>query len=173
MLDKGLIGKIIQCHIDHGDPESFVVGRLVYCDSDWFLMQDISPEGRWDGLALTMQADIVMFHTSTDYLHRIMTLVRCRNEVEPYVPPIHGDPLISLLRYAKDANRVIGLELHESGYRNMDGTIGDLTKKILCIDQLDEFGRPDGRAYLSIDAITGLYVDDDEANCLEMLRYQA
>lgn len=169
MLDECLIGKIIQCHIDCSDPESFVVGRLAYFDSDWFLMQDLSSAGRWNGLALYMRSDLVSVNEYTDYIHRIVSLIKCRNEPEPFIPPMSTDPLMSLLLYARDSSRVIGLELHASGYRDIDGTIDSLTKNTLCINQIDEFGRSDGKSYLSIDAITRCYLDDEESKCLEML----
>lgn len=170
MLDECLIGKIIQCHIDYTDPESFVVGRLVYSDSYWFLMQDLSPAGHWNGLALYMQSDIVSVSEFTDYIHRIVSLVKCRNESEPFIPPMSDDPLMSLLLYARSSDRIIGFELHASGYRDINGTIESLTKNTLCINQIDEYGRPDGKSYLSIDAITRCYLDDEESKCLEMLR---
>lgn len=170
MLDECLIGKIIQCHIDYSDPESFVVGRLAYYDSDWFLMQDLSSGGRWNGLALYMRSDIVSVSEFTDYIQRIVSLMKRRNESEPIIPPMSKDPLMSLLLYARDSNRVIGLELHASGYRDINGTIDSLTKNTLCITQIDEFGRSDGKSYLSVEAITRCYLDDEESKCLEMLR---
>lgn len=170
MLNECLIGRIIQCHIDHGDPESFVVGRLAYFDGDWFLMQDLSPAGRWNGLALYMQSDIVSVCEFSDYLQRIVSLINCRNESEPFIPPMSNDPLMSLLLYARNSGRVIGLELHASGYRDIYGTIDSLTRNTLCINQIDEFGQTDGKSYLSVEAITRCYLDDEESKCLEMLR---
>lgn len=172
MLSDGLMGRIIQCHIDHGDPESFVVGRLVYNNSEWFLMQDLSPTGHWNGLALYMQSDIVSIADSTEYLDRIKTLIKYRNEPEPVVPPISNNPLISLLCYGKDSMRIVGVELYASGYRDVVGTINCLTNRVLCINQIDEFGHPDGRSYLSTEAITRCYIDDEDLRCLEILRKQ-
>ena len=170
MLDKRLIGEIIQCHIDHSDPESFVVGQLVYFDSNWFLMQDLSSSGHWNGLALYMLSDIVSVDECTDYIDRIKSLIKCRNKSEPFVPPISDDPLLSLLLYAKYSNRIVGLELLASGYRDINGTVDSLTKNTLCVHQIDEFGRADGKSYLLIDAISRCYLDDEESKCLEMLR---
>lgn len=170
MLNECLIGEVLQCHIDHSDPESFIVGRLAYFDSNWFLMQDLSPTGHWNGLALYMKSDIVEVNTFTDYIAKLVTLAKCRNEVAPMLPPISNDILRSLLLYAKDANRIVGLELHESGYRDINGTVADLNQNTLCMNQIDEFGRDDGISYLTIDAITRCYLDDAESTCLEILR---
>lgn len=170
MLDVSMIGKIIQCHIDHSDPETFVVGRLVYFDTDWFLMQDLTPAGRWNGLALYMLSDVVSVNEFTDYIHRIVSLIKYRTEALPVVPPIFNDPLTSLLVYARDSNRVIGLELYASGYRDINGTVISLTKNNVCINQIDEFGRTDGKSYLSVNSITRCYLDDEESTCLAILR---
>ena len=169
MLKKCLIGKIIQCHIDYSDPDSFVVGRLVHFNNDWFIMQDISSAGCWNGLALYMQSDIVSVNEFTDYICRIVSLIKCRNEPEQFIPPLSDDPLISILIYARDSMRVVGIELHKSGYRDINGTIECLTSNTICINQIDEFGRADGKSYISIDAITRCFMDDEESKCLEML----
>ena len=170
MLDQCLVGKIIQCNIDHSDPESFVVGRLVSLDHNWILMQDLSPAGRWNGLALYMQSDIGSVDEDTDYLHRIVSLVNFRNEPEPVIPHMDADPLANLLLYARASNRVVGLELYASGYRDINGTIDSVTRTTLCINQVDEYGRADGKSYLSVDAITRCFLDDEESKCLEILR---
>lgn len=169
MLRRSLYGKIIQCHIDYSDAESFVVGQLVYFDSNWFLMQDISPNGYWNGLALYKRSDIVAVDTATDYLDRIVTLVNYRSELVPLPILIPSDPLKSLLTYARDSMRVVGFELHASGYRNVNGTIDSFGNQVILVNQLDEFGRHDGKSYISIDSITRCYLDDEESRCLEIL----
>lgn len=170
MLNESLIGRVIQCHIDHSDPETFVVGRLVCFDSNWFLMQDLSPTGHWNGLALYMKSDIVEINTSTDYINKLMILAKFRNEPAPILPPISNNILMSLLRYARDSSRIVGLELYASGYRDTNGTVARLNQNTVLINQVDEFGRDDGQSYLSIDAITRCYLGDVESTCLEILR---
>ena len=171
MLNECLLGKIIQAHIDNSDHDSFVVGRLVYFDSIWFLMQDLSPMGCWNGLALYKQADIVLIETHSEYIYRIEKLIKYRNETMPSVPNFSRDPLLSLLCYAKDYQRVVGIELHESGYRDINGFVTTLNNDAVRLEQLDEFGKRDGSSYVSIDAITRCYLDDDESRCLEVLAH--
>lgn len=172
MLSNNLIGKIIQCHIDQNNPESFVVGRLAYTDSDWFIMQDITPEGRWNGLALYMQADIVQFEENTDYIRKLEGLLRYRNKPVPILPPMSEEPLKSLLVYAKKKATVIGIELCASGYRDVNGTIDFLENQTVGVMQIDEFGLSDGKSYLAVDAITRCFVDDEESMCLEIIHKQ-
>lgn len=168
MLTGSQLGKIIQCHIDRDDPETFVVGRLLSFDTVWFLMHDITPSGRWNGIAAYMQSDIVQIEDRTDYLQRINTLLRCRGENQE-LPSMKSPLLLSMLTYASDTNRIIGAEINASGVRDVNGFVEDMCDHSVCIHQLDEYGRNDGKSWIHIDAITRCYIGDDESMCLEML----
>lgn len=169
MLNQAMIGKIIQCHIDDSDPESFVVGRLVCYDARWIMMKDLSTSGHWNGIALYMRSDIVMVNEATDYLQKILTLVKCWGESEPYVPTLSDDLLSNVLQYARESGRLIALELHRSGVRDITGTIEYLSPNTVLLKQVDEYGFDDGKSYVSIDAISRCFMDDDELMCLAML----
>lgn len=169
MLDDGMIGRIIQCHIDCGEPDNFVVGRLVYIGEKWFLMQDISPSGRWNGLALYPLSDIVSVDEDTDYIRRTEKLLNYRQEAMSGIPLLADDPLLSLLNYSKENEMIVGIEIHESGYRDLYGFVCGVDDAVLCVRQVDEFGRDDGKSYISLDAITRCFVDDEEAKILKVL----
>jgi len=118
---------------------------------------------------LYKQADIVLIDNHSEYICKIEKLVKYRNETAPSVPSVSRDPLLSLLCYAKDFQRVVGIELHASGYRDINGFVTTLSKDAVRIEQMDEFGKHDGTSYVSMDAITRCYLDDDESRCLEVL----
>lgn len=170
MLSKELIGKVIQCHIDEGDPETFVVGRLVFFDSDWFLLQDISSIGKWNGLALFMISDLVLICEDSQYLKRINKLLNYWGGSAPSIPSLRDNVLIDLISTAKDTDRIIGCELCASGYRDINGIVISVNDCSVEIEQFDEFGCDDGISYIDISAITRLYVGDEECVCLEILR---
>ena len=54
-MDSSMIGSVMQFHIDSTDPETFVVGQLVYLGDEWFLIQSIAPSGHWDGIMLLLR----------------------------------------------------------------------------------------------------------------------
>ena len=172
MLGREDIGKMLQCHIDTGDPETFVVGRLVWLDAEWFLMQDVSPAGRWNGLALYLLSDLVTVEQDTPYIAKMETLLRYRNEQPSAVPPIGPEPLRDLLGHGGAAGKIVGLELLRSGYRDVIGFVDGCTDTVLSVRQVDEFGKADGKSWLSLDAITRCYLDDEESRCLEVLAGQ-
>lgn len=169
MLDKQVEGQIIQCHIDIGDPETFIIGRVVWMNEMWFLIQLISPHGRWDGYALYLQADVVAVQTDSEYLRKIKFLNTHRHGYIPSTPEISNNALVDLLSYAKSRKKLVGIELYMSGYRDVIGFVDFVQGQTICIQQVDEYGKPDGFSYIAIDAITRCYIDDDDLNCLELI----
>lgn len=170
MLCESQIGRILEFHMDADDPACFVVGRLAGMDAQWFLVQDLTPVGRWNGLALYRKQDLVSVEEGTAYIRKLELLAQCRNEVPPAIPPISADLLRSLLGYAKEKEAVIGLELYSKDYSSIEGVLEELHLEMLCIRQIDEFGRDDGVSYLALDVITRCFVGDEDGTCLELLR---
>ncbi len=169
MMRERFMGHIVQCHIDEGDPETFVVGSLVYQNEKWFLLKMISPQGRWDGLALFPQTDLQAVEEDTDYILKLKALLKYRKTPAPTVPPIGENPLVSLLDYAQKEQKVIQIELCASGACDVLGIVSQFDEATLCVRQIDEFGRYDGKAYLAMDAITRFFVDSDELKGYEAL----
>lgn len=165
-LEKSVI---VQCHIDKGNPESFVVGQIVYVDSKWMLMKDISTSGRWNGLALYKRSDLVSVKKKSDYLTRMQILVNHRNRTEPPVPIMFGNPLITLLQYAKETSAVVGLELLSSGHCDIYGFVSSVDHHYISVHQIDEYGHDDGTSLISTSVITRCFLGDEEAECLEIL----
>lgn len=169
MIPENLTGKIIQCHIDSEDPDTFVVGRLAWADTKWFLMQDLSSAGQWNGLALYLVSDIVLIEEDTPYIQKMETLLKFWDMTPPVVPEIGKNAVEDMLLYGKASGKIVGLELCCSGYRDVNGFVNGLSHSVLSIKQIDEFGRDDGESCLSVEAITRCYLDDIESQCLEVL----
>lgn len=169
ILNANLLGHIIQIHLDAVDPDSFLVGRLCWVDRTWFLMQDISSLGKWNGLVLYRQEDVISIEENTAYIEKLKKLIDLRGDTAPNIPDLLDSPLSKFLLYAQTQNTVLGLELCASGYRDVDGYVCSLANNILCVEQLDEFGRDDGRSYILLDSITRCYIGDNDSECLLLL----
>lgn len=169
MLNKNWLGTILQCHIDSRDPESFVVGQLEMFDDKWFLMQDISPVGLWNGIALYLRSDIVSVDEHSIYIDKLTSIIEYRGLKKPSPPPLFGELLTSLLTFAKRADRLIGIELYKSGWRNIVGSVAHLDNDLVCVRQIDEFGQSNGISYVLINAITRVFVADADLEALEIL----
>ena len=169
MLNENWLGTILQCHIDSGDPESFVVGQLEMFDDKWFLMQDISSVGHWNGIALYLQSDIVSVDEHSSYIDKLTSIIEYRGLKKPSSPPLCGELLTSLLFFAKKAGRLVGIELYKSGWRNVVGSVDHLDNDLVCVKQIDEYGQSNGISYVLINAITRVFVADADLEALEIL----
>lgn len=164
-----MVGEIMQFHIDKGDPNTFVVGCLSTFDTKWFLLQSVSYLGKWDGLALYLNSDLVSLETEVSYLEKMNILLRFRNEKPPNVPETKKNTLFALLEYARETGKFVAIELHMSGDRDVIGSVHEIYKNAVQIRQVDEYGRYDGETLVSTEAISRVFLDDEELKCLKIL----
>lgn len=170
IINDSMLGKVLQCHVDKDDPETFVIGKLLAFDNLWFLLQDVSPSGYWNGFALYLVADLVRIQETSRYLERVNILLTQRSQKKVSEPPIKSNLLADLLNYAKTSGRIIGFELQFSGYRDVDGIILDFSEGKICVHKVNEYGENEDDVCFEVDAITRCFVEDDESECLEILR---
>ena len=170
IINDSMLGKVLQCHVDKDDPETFVIGKLLAFDNLWFLLQDVLPSGHWNGFALYLVADLVRIHETSRYLERINILLTQRSQKRVFEPPIKSNLLVGMLNYAKTNGRIIGFELQFSGYRDINGIILDFSEGKICVQAVNEYGEKEDDVCLELDAITRCFVEDDESECLEILR---
>lgn len=169
MVEPNLIGKILQCHIDSGDPESFVVGRVIYADQTWFIMQDILPAGRWNGYAMYLQDDVVQIEQDTKYIRKLEFLLERRDQKICQPLQLNGPQPIGLLNYAYEKKAPVALELLKSGIHDVVGVILQIEDDWLSVQQLDEYGEDDGKTYVNLEAITRVFYGSEELENLEIL----
>lgn len=162
-------GRLIQCHVDPSDPETFVVGRMLWTFEDSFILNSVSPSGRWDGLALFLLDDLVAVEKGTDYLHRLEKLLSLRHETPPETPPKMMDGLHTIMHYAQTHQKPVALELFQSGGRDVVGYLTDMDGEWLRIAQADEMGRPDGTTLVRTRAVSRAFCGDHSLECIELL----
>lgn len=172
MLTNNSLGKIFEFHLNADEPEIFVVGKLVCVDTEWFLVQDISSSGRWNGFALFRQSDLIFVAEETDYLKKLRKLIEYRNKEEPAIPEFNNDLLIDFIKYANNKRILIGMELCSSGHIDIVGIIVSIQEESVLILQYDEYASRDGYVILPLSMITKYTVGDDELDCIQILRIQ-
>lgn len=170
---KQLEGRILQCHVDSGDPETFVVGRLLWLFADSFVLNMISPYGRWDGLAMFTLDDLVTVEKGTDYIKMLEKLLILRHEAEPEMPSRMEDGVNTILAYAQNCKEPVALELYKSGHRDVVGYISSLDDGFLQIEQVDELGNSDGTSFVRLCAISRVFCGDDSLTCVKLLSRQS
>lgn len=168
-MDSSMIGSVMQFHIDSTDPETFVVGQLVYLGDEWFLIQSIAPSGHWDGIMLLLCSDVVAVDTHSEYLQKMGRLLPWRGTVPSAFPRLHDEPLPELLNWAITTGMFVALELHMSGTRDVVGCVRSCREGMVCVEQVDEYGFPDGISFVSIPSVNRCFLGDDDLQCLQFL----
>ena len=166
---RGLYGKIILCHINKEDPESFVAGKLLASDTGCFVLKLISPAGRWDGYALYMRSDVVSIDSEDQYIDCLKILLSNRVSEDYATPDLEGNLLIDLLNYAKTYGLCASIELFKSGEKDVIGFINTVDNSFTAVEQLNEFGERDGESLVRTGAITRVHVADDDCECIRIL----
>lgn len=169
MINDKLINKLIQCHIDHEDPETFVVGYLIAHDEEWFLMKDVSISGECNGFALYKKSDLYSVESSSRYIDKIAFLIDFKDTVWPELSILRGHLLPQIIDVCMKEKLVAGIELYASGLRDINGIIESFDDKILTIRQIDEYGIYDGMCWLDVAAITRVFFQDEESTNLKIL----
>lgn len=162
-------GCYVQCHVDIGDPHSFVAGEVLEEFQDSFILRKISPNGQWDGFTLYPISDLVYTEENTQYLSVLKKLLLLKNENPPSSPKRMLTGLQTILSYAIEQHRIVALELCKSGQRDVVGYFMHQNDTYVQIEQIDISGVSDGIAYVRADAITRVYVADADTACYELL----
>lgn len=166
---RGETGKVMQYHIDPSAPETFVVGRLLFVFEDSFILHLISPNGKWDGTALIQLEDLVLVERATEYLDTLNLLLMLQKQEEPEKPQKANTGLETVLAYAAYTEKMIALELYQSGSRDIVGMVLQQKRDVIEILQLDELGREDGITCVRPNAVTRVYCDDEDLSCKRLL----
>lgn len=111
MIDETMWGRVAQCHVDAEDTECFLVGRIVWSNAQWVLMQLLAPHGRWDGIALLAQADYQAVEVDTPYCQKLVKVAALRGEDAPAYPAMGDDPRGKMLNHAQAHQLTAALEI--------------------------------------------------------------
>ena len=169
MIGNKEIGKLIQCHIDHSAPETFVVGILHAHDDEWFLMKDVSSYGEGNGFALYQKSDLLSVEVKSDYIDKIAFLIRFNNTMWPELQVSDNNLLLQVIQMCFIGSAVVGIETYARGFRDINGMIEGIERNIVIIRQIDEYGRYDGICWLDVSSITRIFFNDKESTYLGIL----
>lgn len=148
MITKCNWGETAQCYVDLHDRECFMVGKIIWSDNQWFLLQCISPTAHWDGFALISQAELHRLEINSDYCRHLADVLAMRHEAEILPPIIKANPLYEMLDYAVDKKIPIALELCRSATNDVIGRIVSYDQNVVHVQQFDDDGKPNGESWI-------------------------
>lgn len=168
--------ELTEIYTDLTDISSCSVGKVLKVSDDYLLLADISRYGKYDGYSLLKVEDVFQVNTNSQYiqkkmqkLYRLEAPNHIRFDVE------NENMLLAFLEFAQKHNFFISVGLVDSHERDVIGFIQEVNEDLLTIAVVDNYGEPDGEAYIELEDINKISCDDQDEACLKMLynEYQA
>lgn len=155
------------------DGSKFCYGRIVDFDDINLVFLMISPDGNYDGLLLKQISDIYRINKNDKYNERMQQLCMI-SDIENYLLNYEesDNVLRSVLLLSKNNNKIVSLELNDSGFDDIVGIVSNVTDSVCEITQIDFYGNLDGKAFVSLSNISQISFDSKTEQILQQLREQ-
>ena len=153
------------------DISQFKFGKFLCINDSRFAMLLISPNGDYDGIVVNDTEKIFRVASSGRYHEKIRKLMNFSLESVPL--PCFDPQCIdmSILMYAKELNRLVSIELYDSGYYDVVGLVENVSESVCQIHTINEYGERDGCSFVNLDSISKISCDsEDERRVMRLFK---
>lgn len=161
--------KIISIFINEENLDKFIVGKIINLDESEFIIELISPSGKYDGYRWNYIDKIIKIEEDGEYEKKIEKLYSLENTLIKEVDKKHETLLKSFLDFIKKEKFIVTIELFNSHEKDNCGFIESLENDILTLRNIDSYGQNDGISYININAITDIVCDSEEERIINKL----
>lgn len=154
---------------DRENSSKFIFGKIVGLCDHQIAIAAISPDGEYDGIILKNICDIICVETGSAYTDKMQCLIQYK---KTEIPPIYlhkTDLKASLLSFAMQHNLVTSIELCNSGFDDIVGTIYKLEQDMVYVEQIDEYGHMNGKSYIPLSEISQISCDSTDERRIAVL----
>jgi hypothetical protein len=159
----------ISLYTDKEDTSKFSFGFVQGISDDWVLLASISPFGFYDGFIIKRYEDVYRCECNDKYGEKIRKLYQLRRQKHSIVDLSSNSLIIDLVQHAQKNRLVVSVEIHYSECDDVQGFVADIQDGFLRIEQLDEYGNPDGVSTISFEDITCIVCDSDNEMSIKLL----
>lgn len=163
------LGCLVELYARADDASRFDAGWVLGVDDRYVILLAMDEKGRRDGLLLRLLENVVCVQADTLYLKKLEKLSSRFIQGRPELPPVRGDLLSWLIRFAEDGRLGISLELADSGGEDVCGTVAQDNGRVLTVRQLDVYGNDDGMAHVPHEHITRMNCDSADERAMLFL----
>ncbi len=162
-------GEFVEVYTNYDQTSRFDVGKIIACDSDYFIMSRIAPDIYFDGFMLERMDRILKINSETNYIKKTMRLLPHFNVELEKIGCIPGDLVASLLSYAKDNNWLVGIELAKSDLVDAQGFVKNVTQTMCEVESVNDYGECDGCVDVALEDITEIFCCTRKKRIVECL----
>lgn len=161
--------EILSLYTNKEDTERFSVGYILELCEKYCIIALISPSGLYDGYRVIDINEIYKIEYGGDYEKKLKKLYDIKKQSHKDIKLLENNLIISMLKFAKENEFIITIELLESGLNDVQGYVKNFTDEKLMILKINDLGQKDGLSEIDLDAITSIVCNSEDENTLEIL----
>ena len=168
ILKKLLVsGETALIYTDDQNTAKFHYGIICGVNDTEVSINMFNQSGNYDGIIM-ISSDMVYRIEIDGQYHKKMEKL-CSKTTKSFEMLDNDNIKNSLLNLALETQKIVSLELMNSGCYDIVGFLSDLNNRICQIKVIDEYGLEDGKAFVLTDSITKIcYDSEDENNILKL-----
>lgn len=145
------------------DNSKFTYGKILSVNDYEFALLMYTPYGKFDGIIVKKIDDITRIEYDGQYDQKMQKVLSRNLDAENYCI---DDSLItsSILELSLKFNKIVSVELLNSGYDNVVGFVDEICDNKCTIKLIDEYGYEDGYSFILISDITQVMFDGEREN---------
>ncbi|QJX80399.1 hypothetical protein [Priestia megaterium] len=159
----------VEIYTDDYDFESCSIAKILADDSYYYLLANVTPRGKSDGLYLLKHDDVVGLQRNTAYINKVKTLYHLKQENHLEYNGEKQNLLLGLLHFAKQKELIISVVMGDSDLYGLQGFVKDIDEEILTITNVNSFGDEDGESAVLLKDISAIACDDENGSDLKLL----
>ena len=175
-LKQCMLGQEWICIYEGGDHEAFIFGKVVHMDDRYCIIRRVAPDGSDDGLLLLETDGIFRIETDSKYIRKMQRIMGTARRETPYDLDAYfrgeSSCRTALLRFAKDGDRVLSIELLSGGVTDIMGRVQSVSEDGIAVRQIDEYGEDDGLSVCRPGDITQISIGSEAERIIEKLLTQ-
>lgn len=160
--------KLLSVYTDTSNTSKFAAGYVVGANEQHFTLALVTPVGKYDGLLLKRTDSIYMISTDGRYIDKLLKLISI-NKTEVNVLFDSGNLIQEVLDFAQKNRLIVSIELIDSGYDDCIGFVDSMDEDMCKIQEINEFGEPDGVSIIKLSDVTKISCDDSDDRPLKLL----
>lgn len=163
--------KFVSIYTNYADSDRFCYGKILSVNEEEILLYLISPNGEYDGLSVRNTNDVFRVEYGGEYEKKMLSLISDDN-LDYFEQCIDDNNLfLSVLILSQKCNKIVSVELQNSGSFCVVGIVEDVNEDVCTIKQYDDYGNFDGYSIVKLDSITELSLDSiDERRISRLIK---
>ena len=150
------------CFYSNPQLDKFKFGFVLAVNENEIAIHEISPDGEDDGIIVMPTERIYRVERNSQYLEKMKKLCSGTVIADWLTPIDESNILFSVLLNPVLRERIVSIELHDSGYYETSGFVEEVKNdNCLVIRQVDDYGFEDGITYLKLEDVTELVISSD------------